>query len=68
MARVRRQIPSSVSAPPRLALGIILVAFAAVVATGGALLRYYARRAPPADHGREGEGEIPAPELEPVKP
>jgi hypothetical protein len=42
--------------------------FAAVVATGGALLRYYAHRAVPADRARDGEAEIPAPELEPTKP
>jgi hypothetical protein len=68
MARVRQKIPSGISAPPRLALGVILFAFAAVLATAGALVRYYERRAPAADPHREGEVEIPAPELEPVKP
>jgi hypothetical protein len=68
MARVRRKSPASVSAPPRLALGIVFFAFAAVVATGGALVRYYERRAPPVNPPRQGEVEIPAPELEPVKP
>src|SRR5580692_2738714 len=67
MLHARRKSSSSVSAPPRLAVGIIFLAFAAVIATGAALRRYYARRSPISDRAVGDHDEIPAPELEPVR-